>query len=217
MATARTAAAASSAPSTRAYSARSRASSAVAPDARHDAVPAARDRRRRNADGDRVPGARSGLLSSLTAVGIVLIYRSHRIINFAQAALGVAGGVFTRRISRHCSDGTTSSRSLPGLLVAAGLGLIFQLVFVIRFFNAPRLVVDHPDDRGGPGDPSATDSSMRLPIFPPVEDRTQEQFFGQAHRPPVRRLRVQARDRSRRSSGSRTSSRSEWPCSPDRA
>jgi branched-chain amino acid transport system permease protein len=119
-----------------------------------------------------------GLLNALIAVGIVLIYRSHRIINFAQAALGVGGGVFTANLISLLGWNYFLSFA-AGVLVAAGLGLIFQLFFVIRFFNAPRLALTILTIAAVPAIQFATGFISGLPIFPPLQDRTQDQLLGQ--------------------------------------
>ncbi len=123
-------------------------------------------------------GLVSGLLNSLTAVGLVLLYRSHRIINFAQAALGVAGGVFVANLMSLLGWNFFIAFA-AGVVVAALIGLIFQLVFVIRFFNAPRLTLTILTIAAVPAIQTATGFINQLPIFPPVADRTPEQLTGQ--------------------------------------
>lgn len=123
-------------------------------------------------------GAVRGLLSALTAVGLVLVYRSHRIINFAQAALGVAGGVFVGNLMS-LNGWNFFVAFVAGVFVAALIGLIFQLVFVIRFFNAPRLTLTILTIAAVPAIQQATTFINQLPIFPPVADRTPEQLLGQ--------------------------------------
>lgn len=87
-------------------------------------------------------GIVSGLLQSLVAAGIILVYRTSRIINFAQASIGAAGGVFTYNLA---TAPTTHAPYLvafaAGVIVAAFLGFIIEIAFVRRFFNAPRLVL----------------------------------------------------------------------------
>jgi branched-chain amino acid transport system permease protein len=119
-----------------------------------------------------------GLLNALTAVGIVLIYRSHRIINFAQAGLGVADGVFTANLIVLLGWNYFVAFA-AGVLVAAGIGLIFQLAFVIRFYRAPRLSLTILTIAAVPAIQQATNYINALPIFPRLEDRTREQFQGQ--------------------------------------
>ncbi|HEX9766250.1 MAG TPA: branched-chain amino acid ABC transporter permease, partial [Nitriliruptorales bacterium] len=82
-----------------------------------------------------------GLLNALTAVGIVIVYRSTRVINFAATAMGAAGGEMTfSLLIQH--PGVTFWVAFPaGVLVAALAGLLFDLVLGRRFFKAPRLVL----------------------------------------------------------------------------
>lgn len=119
-----------------------------------------------------------GLLFSLIAVGLVLIYRSHRIINFTQPVLGVMGGVFAFNLA--------VLNELPwllalgaGVIVSAGVGLIFQLVFVTRFFNAPRLVLTVLTIAFIPVVFLLIGFVDRLPVFPRLEDRPPELLLGQ--------------------------------------
>lgn len=85
-------------------------------------------------------GAVLGLINALTAVGIILIYRTARIINFAQSAIGAAGGVFTFQLV-NALDWPFFVAVAVGLVIAAGIGLAVELAFVRRFFEAPRLVL----------------------------------------------------------------------------
>ncbi len=124
-----------------------------------------------------------GVLNALTAVGVVLIYRSHRIINFAQAAMGVGGGVFTANLIL-LLDWNYFLALAAGIVVAAALGLIFQLAFVIRFYNAPRLTLTILTIAVVPAIGFAVGFVTALPIFPPAQDRTQEELFGQLVKVP---------------------------------
>ena len=85
-------------------------------------------------------GLVAGLLNGLLAIGIVLIYRSSRIINFAQGALGGAGGVFTYNLATILHWPFLLAFT-AGVLIAGAIGLIVELGFMRRFFNAPRLVL----------------------------------------------------------------------------
>lgn len=85
-------------------------------------------------------GAILGSLSGLVAMGLVLIYRSDRIINFAQGDLGGTSGVLMASIF----FGT----SLPigvaifaGLAAGIGTGALVQIVLIRRFADAPRLIL----------------------------------------------------------------------------
>jgi branched-chain amino acid transport system permease protein len=80
-----------------------------------------------------------GALNGLTAIGLVLIYRTSRVINFAQAGLGAFGAIFTYNliIVYHVPYGLAFA---AGVVISAVIGLVVEL-FLRRFFDAPRLVV----------------------------------------------------------------------------
>jgi ABC-type branched-subunit amino acid transport system ATPase component/ABC-type branched-subunit amino acid transport system permease subunit len=81
-----------------------------------------------------------GSLSALTAMGLVLVYRSSRVINFAQAELGGLAG--TVGVIAVAGWGLPYLLALPvGLVVAMGTGALVDLVVVRRFFTAPRLIL----------------------------------------------------------------------------
>lgn len=85
-------------------------------------------------------GAALGSLTGLTAVGLVLVYRASRIVNFAQAALGAAAGVLA--VMLFTAWDWSWFVALPlGLVLAAGAGAAVELLVVRRFFWAPRLVL----------------------------------------------------------------------------
>lgn len=118
-----------------------------------------------------------GLLNALLAVGIVIIYRSQRIINFAQAAFGAAGGVFTFNMAV-LLNWPYLLAFVAGVVVSAMLGIAFELAFVRRFFNAPRLVLTVVTIALIPAFQFAAGFVSTLPIFPPTEDRTVEELAG---------------------------------------
>jgi len=85
-------------------------------------------------------GAIVGLLTALVAMGMALVYRANRIINFAQGDLGTVPTVL--------AVGIVSVSGLPWIVgVAAGLasalvlGAVVELAIVRRFFRAPRLLL----------------------------------------------------------------------------
>ena len=81
-----------------------------------------------------------GLVKSLTAAGLILVYRTNRIINFAQTAIGVAGATLVFDVVQLTP--VPFFLILPlGLLFSVGLGVLFELVIVRRFFYASRLVL----------------------------------------------------------------------------
>jgi len=81
-----------------------------------------------------------GGLQALTAMGIVLVYRATRAINFAQAEIGaLAAGVATVLIA---GWGLPYFAALPlGLLAAVATGALIDAVVVRRLFTAPRLIL----------------------------------------------------------------------------
>ena len=81
-----------------------------------------------------------GSLYALVAVGLVLVYRANRIVNFAQAELGVVAAVVAIELvieydlNYFVAIGT-------GFAAAAVSGVIVDLVVVRVFRNAPRLIL----------------------------------------------------------------------------
>jgi len=81
-----------------------------------------------------------GLLTSMIAVGMALIYRANRVLNFAQGDLGYLPASLAFSI--------ILTSSIPwllafgaGIAVAAALGAACELLVIRRFFKAPRLVL----------------------------------------------------------------------------
>lgn len=85
-------------------------------------------------------GAVLGSLSALTAMGIVLIYRANRIVNFAQGDLGALAGVLTVSLIGGPRWGFYPAM-LAGLAAGLALGAVIEVVFVRRFAKAPRLIL----------------------------------------------------------------------------
>lgn len=85
-------------------------------------------------------GAVQGLAIAMVAVGIVLVYRSSRVINFAVGNLGVVGATLLCLLS--VQYGVPMWVALPvclavGVLAAA----LVELTVIRRLFTAPRVVV----------------------------------------------------------------------------
>lgn len=87
-----------------------------------------------------IRGAVIGLLTALLAVGMALVYRANRVINFAQADLGFVPTVL--------AVGLIVFSGLPfvlglgvGLVSAVALGALVELAIVRRFTRSPRLVL----------------------------------------------------------------------------
>ncbi|MDQ3108126.1 MAG: ABC transporter permease, partial [Actinomycetota bacterium] len=81
-----------------------------------------------------------GGLNALMAMALILIYRTNRIINFAQAEIGVFGAIFFQRLVNNA--GWSYYVALPlGILASAALAGVIEYFFVRRFHKAPRLIL----------------------------------------------------------------------------
>jgi branched-chain amino acid transport system permease protein len=81
-----------------------------------------------------------GLLGALVAVGMALIYRANRTLNFAQGELGTAPTVLA--VSLIVWSGLNYFFGLAiGIVAALALGAIVELAIIRRFFKAPRLIL----------------------------------------------------------------------------
>jgi branched-chain amino acid transport system permease protein len=90
--------------------------------------------------GNWVHGAVLGLLNAMLALGMALIYRANRVINFAQADLG--------SVPTSLAAGLVLFWGWPylvglgvGLLAAFVLGAVVEMAIVRRFRHSPRLVL----------------------------------------------------------------------------
>jgi branched-chain amino acid transport system permease protein len=85
-------------------------------------------------------GAVIGCLYGLIAVGVVLVYRANRVVNFAQAGLGAAPAVLALLLLT--DKGVPYLVALPVAIVGAlALGALVEVAFIRRFASAPRLVL----------------------------------------------------------------------------
>ncbi|HVT78887.1 MAG TPA: ABC transporter permease [Acidimicrobiales bacterium] len=85
-------------------------------------------------------GAIVGGLYALMALGIALIYRANRIINFAQADMGGVGASLA--VMLIVSSGWAYAFAIPtGLVVGVVTGVVVEFVIVRRFAKAPRLIL----------------------------------------------------------------------------
>jgi branched-chain amino acid transport system permease protein len=85
-------------------------------------------------------GIASGALYGLLAVGIVLIYRTNRIINFAAAALGAVPA--TLAVLLELKKGWPYWAVLPIALIGGPLlGALADITIIRRFSTAPRLIL----------------------------------------------------------------------------
>ena len=87
-----------------------------------------------------VRGLTVGLLGALVAVGMGLVYRANAIINFAQADLGSVPTVLV--VNLIAFSGMSYWLAFPlGLVTAALVGALVELVLIRRFFEASRLIL----------------------------------------------------------------------------
>lgn len=85
-------------------------------------------------------GVLVGGLTALVALGMALIHRSNRILNFAQADLGGVPAVLVLMVMT--AWGWSYAVAVPvGLVVALAVGALVELVVVRRFRRAPRLIL----------------------------------------------------------------------------
>ena len=79
-------------------------------------------------------------LTALLAFGLVLIYRSHRVINFAQADLGAVPAALC--VSLVVLKEWSYWVAVPvALIVAVALGSAVEFIVIRRFAHAPRLIL----------------------------------------------------------------------------
>jgi len=81
-----------------------------------------------------------GLLNALVAVGMALVYRSNRILNFAQSDLGGVPTVLAINLMVYSSVPYFIGL-LTGLVGAVVLGGIIEFLIIRRFFRSSRLIL----------------------------------------------------------------------------
>jgi branched-chain amino acid transport system permease protein len=85
-------------------------------------------------------GISAGALYGLIAVGLILIYRTNRIINFAVAAIGAFPAVLATLLVT--TKGVSYWLVLPIVLLGGPLiGALVDITIIRRFAHAPRLIV----------------------------------------------------------------------------
>jgi ABC-type branched-subunit amino acid transport system permease subunit len=85
-------------------------------------------------------GAVFGSLYAMTAVGLVLIYRANRVVNFSQAELGGIGAVVAIQLVIQFDWNYFLSVGL-GLLGSTLMGGLIYVFIIRRFRRAPRLIL----------------------------------------------------------------------------
>ena len=85
-------------------------------------------------------GVEFGAISGLLAIGLVLTYRSTRIINFSYGAMGGLSGTFgvMLDLGKHWNWFLAMG---AGLVAGGLLGALVDIFVIRRFFNAPRLIL----------------------------------------------------------------------------
>ncbi|HMG45740.1 MAG TPA: hypothetical protein VK611_30705 [Acidimicrobiales bacterium] len=87
-----------------------------------------------------IQGLTLGMLSALVAVGMALVYRANRIVNFAAGDLGLVP--VTLAIDLIVFSGINYWLGLTlGLGAAAVVGAVVELAVIRRFFRSPRLIL----------------------------------------------------------------------------
>jgi branched-chain amino acid transport system permease protein len=97
-----------------------------------------------------VQGALIGSLTAMFAVGLALVYRANRIVNFAQGDLGVVPAIFAILLLAKDAPGGAPDwmTGIPypvaiavGVASAIFIGFIVERTFINRFSRSPRLVL----------------------------------------------------------------------------
>src|SRR4051812_2667147 len=85
-------------------------------------------------------GTIEGFLIALVALGIAIVYRANRIVNFSAADLGGTPAILALLL--YSSWGwNVYVATASGLVSAILLGVIVEFAFLRRFFKAPRLIL----------------------------------------------------------------------------
>lgn len=125
-----------------------------------------------------------GMINSLIAAGMILIYRTSRVINFAQTAIGVLGATLVFDV--------VSLTDVPfvlvlplGIALSALAGMLFELALFRRFFYSSRLVLTVVTIVGASLFASFGPSVVRQIPFIPYESQS---LFDSVGARPIREL-----------------------------
>ncbi|HMC39031.1 MAG TPA: branched-chain amino acid ABC transporter permease [Acidimicrobiales bacterium] len=91
-----------------------------------------------------VAGIRDGCIYGMVAIGLVLIYKSNRIFNFAQAEFGSVGAFIALAFIKPLGGFPKLPYAVAlilGLVASAGTGLLTERLVIRRLFNASRAVL----------------------------------------------------------------------------
>ncbi len=87
-----------------------------------------------------IRGVVIGLLTALLAIGMALVYRANRVVNFAQADLGFVPTTLVIGLVAFSGWPYFVAMGL-GLLAALVLGVVVEMAIIRRFAHSPRLVL----------------------------------------------------------------------------
>jgi len=87
-----------------------------------------------------VLGLHLGALNALVALGLVVIYRAGKYVNFAQGGIGAAGAVIAGKLIAN-NDLNYFLAVAIGLAASVAIAGAAELAFVKRLFEAPRLIL----------------------------------------------------------------------------
>jgi branched-chain amino acid transport system permease protein len=111
-----------------------------------------------------------GCAAAITTVGIVFVYRTMRIVNFAQVAMGVAGAILVFELSQFTSVPFPISLAL-GIGLSALIGTAMALI-LLRFYNSSRLYLTVVTIIAAGTIAGFSPYVRSLPFFPPGSKRT---------------------------------------------
>lgn len=81
-----------------------------------------------------------GCMNGLVALGLVLIFRAGRYVNFAQGGIGAAGAVIAGKLIS-VNHVNYFLAALAGLAASVFLSWLVEITFIKRLFRSPRLIV----------------------------------------------------------------------------
>jgi branched-chain amino acid transport system permease protein len=87
-----------------------------------------------------IQGITLGLLIALVALGMALIYRANRVLNFAQGDLGLVPTVLALNLIVLVGFNYFLAAAV-GLAAAVVVGAVVELAIIRRFYRAPRLIL----------------------------------------------------------------------------
>ena len=87
-----------------------------------------------------VAGALAGLVGSLAAVGLALVWRASRVINFAAGDLGIVPATLAVLLADQWGWNYWACAA-AGLAAAVVLGVAVEGLIIRRFFDAPRVLL----------------------------------------------------------------------------